>query len=144
MAKIVIDAGHGGDDPGASGNGIIEKDLTLKISQYMYDRFKDLGIPVKMTRTTDETISPTERVKRVLDAYGNSNDVIVISNHINAGGGVNPSGKLTFFEKNKILKTIYIKNKLSFYLLYILSKIKNKKYVPNIEKVSQIIYNEYR
>lgn len=87
MAKIVIDAGHGGEDPGASGNGIIEKDLTLKISQYMYDRFKDLGIPVKMTRTTDETISPTERVKRVLDAYGNSNDVIVISNHINAGGG---------------------------------------------------------
>ena len=79
-------ASHGGDDPGASGNGIIEKDLTLKISQYMYDRFKDLGIPVKMTRTTDETISPTERVKRVLDAYGNSNDVIVISNHINAGG----------------------------------------------------------
>lgn len=137
-------ASHGGDDPGASGNGIIEKDLTLKISQYMYDRFKDLGIPVKMTRTTDETISPTERVKRVLDAYGNSNDVIVISNHINAGGGVNPSGKLTFFEKNKILKTIYIKNKLSFYLLYILSKIKNKKYVPNIAKVSQIIYNEYR
>lgn len=87
MAKIVIDAGHGGDDPGASGNGIIEKDLTLKISQYMYDRFKNLGIPVKMTRTTDETISPTERVKSVLDAYGNSNDVIVISNHINAGGG---------------------------------------------------------
>lgn len=87
MGKIVIDAGHGGDDPGASGNGIIEKDLTLKISQYMYDRFKNLGIPVKMTRTTDETISPTERVKRVLDAYGNSNDVIVISNHINAGGG---------------------------------------------------------
>lgn len=100
MAKIVIDAGHGGDDPGASGNGIIEKDLTLKISQYMYDRFKDLGIPVKMTRTTDETISPTERVKRVLDAYGNSNDVIVISNHINAGGDEGSYGKLTFFEKN--------------------------------------------
>ena len=53
----------------------------------MYDRFKDLGVPVKMTRTTDETLSPTERVNRVLDAYGNTNDVIVISNHINAGGG---------------------------------------------------------
>lgn len=105
---------------------------------------KDLGLDVKMTRTTDETLSPTERVKRVLDAFGNSGDVIVVSNHINAGGGVNPSGKLTFFEKNKILKTIYIKNKLSFYLLYILSKIKNKKYVPNVAKVSQIIYNEYR
>ena len=87
MAKIVIDAGHGGDDPGSSGNGIIEKDLTLDISNYMYDRFKSLGIPVKMTRTTDETLNPNERVTRVLDAFGNSSDVIVLSNHINAGGG---------------------------------------------------------
>lgn len=40
-----------------------------------------------MTRTTDETLSPNERVTRVLDAFGNSSDVIVLSNHINAGGG---------------------------------------------------------
>jgi len=79
--------GHGGTDPGASGNGIIEKDLTLEISNYMYDRLRELGIPVKITRTTDETLSPTERVDRVLDAFGNSSDVIVVSNHINAGGG---------------------------------------------------------
>lgn len=85
--KIVIDPGHGGDDPGSSGNGIIEKDLNLKISQYMYDRLKDLGVPVTMTRTTDETLSPTERVERILDAYGNNSNVIVVSNHINAGGG---------------------------------------------------------
>ena len=78
---------HGGDDPGASGNGIIEKDLTLKISQYMYDRLKELSIPVTMTRTTDETLNPTDRVNRILDAYGNNSNVIVVSNHINAGGG---------------------------------------------------------
>lgn len=82
---IVIDAGHGGTDPGAVGNGIIEKDLSLKISEYMYNRFRELGIPVVMTRTTDETVSPNERVKRILDAYGNYKDVIVISNHINSG-----------------------------------------------------------
>ena len=98
--KIVIDAGHGGSDPGASGNGIIEKDLTLAISKYMYDRFKELGIPVKITRDNDMTLSPSERVEKILDAYGNNPNVIVISNHINAGGGDNPSGKLTFFEKN--------------------------------------------
>lgn len=84
--KIVIDAGHGGNDPGASGNGIIEKNLTLEISKYMYERFKELGIPVKLIRSTDETIIPSERVKRILDAYGNNKNVIVISNHINAGG----------------------------------------------------------
>ena len=84
---IVIDAGHGGDDSGASGNGIIEKDYTLNISKYMNDRFKDLGIPTYMTRTTDETLSHKERVKRILNAFGNRDDVVVISNHINAGGG---------------------------------------------------------
>ena len=87
MAKIVIDAGHGGNDPGASGNGIIEKEYALKISEYIYDRLRQLGLDVKMTRTTDETLSPSERVKRVLNAFGNNSDVIVISNHINAGGG---------------------------------------------------------
>ena len=84
---IVIDAGHGGKDPGASGNGIIEKELTLDISEYMNQRFKNLGIPTKMTRTGDETLGQTERVSRVLDAFGKDGDVIVISTHINAGGG---------------------------------------------------------
>ncbi len=84
---IVIDPGHGGEDPGAIGNGIIEKDLTLKISQYMYDRFKELGIPVVMTRESDITLSPTERTNKVKNAFGNYKDVLVISNHINAGGG---------------------------------------------------------
>lgn len=83
----ITGASHGGEDPGALGNGIVEKDYTLKISQYMYDRFKELGIPVKMTRTTDETVNPSERTKRVLDSFGNKDDVIVISNHLNAGGG---------------------------------------------------------
>ncbi len=87
LKGVVIDAGHGGSDPGASGNGIVEKDLTLLISKYMYDRLRELGIPVTMTRTTDETLDSKTRVNRIKDAYGNSNDVIVISNHINAGGG---------------------------------------------------------
>ena len=61
---IVVDAGHGGDDPGASGNGIIEKDYTLKASRYMYDRFKQLGLPVTLTRDSDETLSKKERVMK--------------------------------------------------------------------------------
>lgn len=87
LKGIVIDPGHGGEDPGASGNGIIEKDLNLDISKYMYERFKELGVPVTITRDDDETLSPTERVKRILAAYGNDPNVVVISNHINASGG---------------------------------------------------------
>ena len=86
-AKIVIDPGHGGTDGGASGNGIIEKDLTLAISNYMYDRFRELGIPVVLTRNSDETLSPSERTTRSKNAFGPNRDVILISNHINAGGG---------------------------------------------------------
>ena len=98
IKSVVIDAGHGGADNGASGNGIIEKNLTLDISKYMYDRFKELGVPVKMTRTSDVDLDANARPKVVLDQYGTGKDVIVLSNHINAGGGDNPSGKLTFFE----------------------------------------------
>lgn len=85
--KVVIDAGHGGSDSGATGNGIIEKDLTLDITRYMYDRFKELGVPVKLTRNGDTDLPASDRPQRVLDQFGNGNDVIVISNHINAGGG---------------------------------------------------------
>ena len=84
---IVVDPGHGGEDFGAIGNGIYEKDYNLRISKYMYDRFKELGIPVTLTRDTDINLTPSERANKVLSAYGNSPDVIVISNHLNAGGG---------------------------------------------------------
>ena len=87
LKGVVLDSGHGGNDQGSSGNGIIEKDLTLKISQYMYDRFKELGVPVKMTRTSDVDLEPNDRPGVVLDKFGNGKNVVVISNHINAGGG---------------------------------------------------------
>ena len=59
----------------------------MKIATYIADRLRDLGADVTLTRDTDETLDPSERVRRVLNAYGNSKDVLVISNHINAGGG---------------------------------------------------------
>ena len=78
---------HGGIDGGAVGNNQNEKDYTLKISKYMYDRFRELDIPVTLTRDTDITLSPSDRVDKILDAYGDNPNVIVVSNHLNAGGG---------------------------------------------------------
>lgn len=85
--KIIIDPGHGGADNGASGNDIIEKNMTLAISKIMYNELKRLGIPVYITRETDETLSPAQRINRIKNAFGNDSNVIVVSNHINAGGG---------------------------------------------------------
>jgi len=59
----------------------------LEVSKYIYDRFRELGVPVTLTRDSDETLDRNERVNRILNAYGNNPNVIVLSNHINAGGG---------------------------------------------------------
>ena len=87
LRGVIIDPGHGGADGGASGNNQLEKDFTLKISKYMYDRFKELGIPVAITRDNDTTLSPTERAEKILQLFGDNPHVIVISNHLNAGSG---------------------------------------------------------
>ena len=87
VRKVIIDPGHGGTDAGATGNNLLEKDYNLLISKYMYDRFKELGVPVAITRDSDTTLSPTDRVNTILNKFGNSSDVILISNHVNSGGG---------------------------------------------------------
>ena len=84
---VVIDPGHGGVDSGAIGKDILEKEYNLLISKYMYDRFRELGIPVYITRDSDITLNPSDRVNKVLSSFGNDPNVVVISNHLNAGKG---------------------------------------------------------
>lgn len=61
---IVLDAGHGGKDPGASGNGILEKDITLKLAlktgEYLKKNYK---CSVIYTRTNDVFLALSERAK---------------------------------------------------------------------------------
>lgn len=77
---------HGGMDSGTVNNGIVEKEYTLKISNYIKKRLDELGIENSMTRTTDELLDQTTRPQRAQSFYGKGNDVIVLSNHLNAGG----------------------------------------------------------
>ena len=84
---VIIDAGHGGSDPGGGSNEYWkEKDLNLKISLYEYERLRQLGIPVKLTRDNDITLDPTERVLKVYSLADGNNDIL-ISNHINVDYG---------------------------------------------------------
>ena len=86
--RVVVDAGHGGSDPGAVYGNYKEKDFNLKAANYIYNRLKELGVPVAITRDTDEDIGRQERLRRMLNAFGNDEDVIILSNHINAGGAI--------------------------------------------------------
>ena len=83
---VIVDAGHGGIDSGAVGNGLKEKDLTLQAAIYMYNRLEELGIRAVMTRTDDEYLPKADRVKRIMSLYNNNPNTLIVSNHINAGG----------------------------------------------------------
>ncbi|CQR47606.1 Sporulation-specific N-acetylmuramoyl-L-alanine amidase [Paraliobacillus sp. PM-2] len=85
MVKIFIDPGHGGGDPGASANGLLEKDITLKIAlqlrKMLQENYKDTE--VRLSRINDETKSLTQRT----DEANRWNADYLLSVHINAGGG---------------------------------------------------------
>ncbi len=84
---VVVDAGHGGVDSGAVNGNNLEKDFTLRVSKYIYDRLKELGIPAVITRTTDKDLPKNERINLINQISKKNPNVIVLSNHINAGGG---------------------------------------------------------
>ncbi|QQE73810.1 N-acetylmuramoyl-L-alanine amidase [Brevibacillus composti] len=81
---LILDPGHGGIDPGGGSNSLFtEKAKNLQISLYQFNRFKELNIPVAITRTGDTTLTSDARAARVRDSGAR----YCISNHINAGGG---------------------------------------------------------
>jgi N-acetylmuramoyl-L-alanine amidase len=86
MTKIFIDAGHGGTDSGANGNGLREKDVTLQIANRVRDMLQNeyQNVSVKMSRTGDQTLSLKQRTD-MANAWGAD---FFLSIHINSGGGV--------------------------------------------------------
>ncbi|MCX5703396.1 MAG: N-acetylmuramoyl-L-alanine amidase [Candidatus Omnitrophica bacterium] len=81
LKKIVIDAGHGGNDPGAIGRtGLREKDVNLDIAKRLARLLEAQGIKVVMTRTVDRFISLDRRVQ----IANNSHADLFVSIHSNA------------------------------------------------------------
>ncbi|WP_369899726.1 N-acetylmuramoyl-L-alanine amidase [Bacillus manliponensis] len=84
MVKVWIDAGHGGNDSGAVGNGLREKDIVLSIAKEMKRILvNEYGVTVGMTRESDVFLSLSQRAAKA-NAWGAD---IFISIHNNAGGG---------------------------------------------------------
>lgn len=94
VKTIVIDAGHGGKDPGAIGRGgLREKDVTLKLAKMLRDKLKgSFGGTIIMTRDTDVFIPLEERT-----AIANSKEAdVFVSIHINSSPRRAASGVETY------------------------------------------------
>lgn len=94
LDTVVLDAGHGGKDPGTVGHGLKEKDITLaivkKLGAYLEER---LGMNVVYTRKDDRFIDLHERGHIANRAGGK----LFISVHVNAATNSSASGTETFF-----------------------------------------------
>lgn len=94
--KIAIDAGHGGDNSGASGltSKILEKDYTLKIARQLQLTLQKAGVQqVFMTRTKDTTLDMPQRIQLLKD-YGPD---LLISIHLNSAGTDSVKGTSTYY-----------------------------------------------
>ena len=111
---VILDAGHGGEDGGASGkNGILEKDLNLSICTKIGERLKQAGVVVLYTRTEDtllydKNVDYTNR-KKALDLAArvnfaqNTPNCIFISIHMNSFSETRYKGLQTYYSKNNPL-----------------------------------------
>ena len=94
---VLLDAGHGGKDPGASANGVNEKDLNFKIlNEYAAEYFKDSGIKAYFTRTTDVLISLNDRAVFANEVCAD----IFVSLHMNSNNSSSPNGTEVFYSES--------------------------------------------
>ncbi|SFQ23955.1 N-acetylmuramoyl-L-alanine amidase [Salibacterium halotolerans] len=90
---IVIDAGHGDHDPGAQGNGLIEKNVVLDVALQVQSKLDDEGVNVVMTRDDDTFVSLSGRV----NIAERSDADAFISIHANAASA-SANGAETFYD----------------------------------------------
>ena len=111
---IVLDAGHGGIDPGAMNkdNTILEKDVNLEITKKLRDLLESSGATVIMTREKDVSLYQEDGNKTIRQKYNEnlknrkkiideSNADIIVSIHLNAFEQSKYSGAQTFYPKGK-------------------------------------------
>ncbi len=114
--SIIIDPGHGGEDPGAIGHsGTKEKDIVLKTSLILYDRLKKIFPDKKivLTRYNDVFISLDKRANianYVFNKYGTS---LFVSIHTNASRSDNSYGFETWYLVEEYRRNIIKKGEIS-------------------------------
>src|SRR5919109_1438219 len=95
---VIVDAGHGGRDPGKIGpNGLQEKDVALWIAQRVAAVLRERGYEVHLTRTRDTLIALADRAKLANRLKADRPGVVFLSIHANAAKARTARGFETFF-----------------------------------------------
>ncbi|OLA95006.1 MAG: hypothetical protein BHW64_00960 [Candidatus Melainabacteria bacterium LEY3_CP_29_8] len=96
---IVLDAGHGGSDVGATRNGIYEKDINLDVTNRLARMLTKKGFKIVLTRREDETVSLQERV----EISNAKRPILFMSVHVNASVNESVRGVETHYWKDNSL-----------------------------------------
>ena len=93
---VAVDAGHGGSNTGAKGDksGQLEKDLTLDVARRLQTYLTKAGARVIMTRETDTTLNPSDRILAMRKLLPN----LVVSVHFNSSGSASVRGVSTYYK----------------------------------------------
>jgi len=99
IAFIIIDAGHGGRDPGAIGHGVREKDITLGVARHLSEYLKGKldGVTFKFTRDRDRFVELSRRTEIANTLLAKNKNGIFLSIHVNASLSPRISGFETYF-----------------------------------------------
>lgn len=154
---IILDAGHGGEDPGTStADGILEKDLNLEITLLLGEMLMEKGYTVVYTRTEDKLLyAPEENIKGIRKISDLKNrckiakeypDAVFVSIHMNSYGSSKYSG-LQVYYSTKDKESEDLANLIQFSVKENLQPKNNRKIKPgndiyvleNIDNVGVLI-----
>lgn len=120
---IVVDAGHGGLDPGTTYKDIYEKDITLNISKYLETYLSKMGATVIMTRNSDSDLSGGVLNHRKKADFDNRISIInqeyvdmYLSIHLNYLGDTRYFGPQVFYNKENKELALSIQSYLNDYI----------------------------
>ena len=122
---IVLDAGHGGEDPGASGNGLIEKNVTLEVTLEVGKRLREHGFKVTYTRETDKNVGNASERGKIMGSVGADYGLSI---HVNSASSKTASGAELLVPMKERYAYIEAALKEHFSSLYKFRKVASRDY----------------
>ena len=98
FALVVIDPGHGGQDPGTTKTGMVEKELTLDLAHRLQRQLQERGLATLLTRMDDSYVSLQDRTAIANDQQ----QCVFVSIHFDEAGRTAATGIETFYAAHPI------------------------------------------